>query len=471
MLTTYSTSVLPKQKPTISDSNQLASPVYSINDTINITCILAQSRPLAKISWLLNDSPLPEQARSVKNESNEEPNKSSLSINVQPQHLLSSPDARLRFKCLAKLALDFSSETQISLLGVRAGGLRRRAQFVSRELPVPLPLHEAIEWTGTENEPTELRPKWPNIEALRNSSQSIYRWPPSRHSGLARPNDSPESTEAALDPSKRRPSPSRVSVWRQMRSQSDYIEHILRLTRPNQIDPPTIEARIISSADPTSKGTLEERSSNIQMNEYELDDLVEFTCRPRLDPQTAMLSGPARIRWFLNNQPIAPLNSSYKVTSFEGDKFRIEWTRTGSEDELEQVAPPSDGAQKHVIEATGEPRLVIEFTKLLFQLKELNLKCQTWIEQPLIEYESQELVVQIASNQFIQVDKQPTVGRPGPQARHPHYYNSNRRASPRPAKARQAPSSGCAPTTEVDRPTLLVVLVAMFASFAMARLG
>lgn len=44
----------------------------------------------------------------------------------------------------------------------------------------------------------------------------------------------------------------------------------------------------------------------------------------------------------------------------------------------------------------GQPRqaetrrsdLLVEFTPSLFQLKELDLKCRTWIEQPLIEYET-----------------------------------------------------------------------------------
>lgn len=60
---------------------------------------------------------------------------------------------------------------------------------------------------------------------------------------------------------------------------------------------------------------------------------------------------------------------------------------------------------------TNEKSLAVELTPSLFQLKELNLKCRTIVEQPLIEYESQ-LIASVATSPFIQADHH-----------HQHNYN------------------------------------------------
>lgn len=53
--------------------------------------------------------------------------------------------------------------------------------------------------------------------------------------------------------------------------------------------------------------------------------------------------------------------------------------------------------------------LLIEFTPSLLQLKELNLKCKTIITQPLIEYESAQ-IVSLATSPFIQATQEQLSG-------------------------------------------------------------
>lgn len=51
----------------------------------------------------------------------------------------------------------------------------------------------------------------------------------------------------------------------------------------------------------------------------------------------------------------------------------------------------------------GERTLLIEFTPSLYQLKDLELKCKTVVEQIMIEFEGQKLIP-VQSSQFIQAD-------------------------------------------------------------------
>lgn len=50
-----------------------------------------------------------------------------------------------------------------------------------------------------------------------------------------------------------------------------------------------------------------------------------------------------------------------------------------------------------------EKTLRIEFSPSMFQLRELNLKCQTIVEQALIEYENQLIASVPSSSQYIEV--------------------------------------------------------------------
>lgn len=58
-----------------------------------------------------------------------------------------------------------------------------------------------------------------------------------------------------------------------------------------------------------------------------------------------------------------------------------------------------------------ESDLLIQFTSSLFQLKELNLKCKTIVEQQLIEFENELVVNVLISHQFVKQDSRYTKGK------------------------------------------------------------
>lgn len=80
--------------------------------------------------------------------------------------------------------------------------------------------------------------------------------------------------------------------------------------------------------------------------------------------------------------------------------------------------------------------LLVEFTPSLFQSKELNLKCKTLVEQPLIEYDSQ-LVASVALNPFIQVDPTVRLQRPPGVLTHSIRNNQNQQQQQQQQQGRQ----------------------------------
>lgn len=447
------------------DNGKLASPLYSINDAINLTCVQPSSRPAPKLSWLLNDAPLALGSSQTSETSGEQTVRSQLAFSVQPEHLLSSlvdsPRTRLRFTCLARLELDYSAEAQVSLAAGRAIGLRRSAPAsASAELPAALPLLDA--------------PSEPTAQLVNLTDPLIYRWPPSAlrlrdnrgHSARVEP-----STEKRLDPelaSRRPPSPASAGRIqpRQMdlRAQSDHIEHILRSTQPNQLDSPVIEARSVwrrpalwTSASPSPDDKAAEGA------EFEPDELVEFTCKPRIDAQTLARLPSSRIRWFLNRQELAATNGSLKVSLFDGHKFRL---TSALDPEQPQAVQESELAKDTQL---GRSRLLVQFTSSLLQLKELNLKCQTQLEQTLIEYASEPFLAQVHGGggagageptEYIQVMDKPASNR----TRARHYFSTNRRHNSAPARARQASSSAASSELGVSLLLLLLVLGRLLAA-------
>lgn len=98
--------------------------------------------------------------------------------------------------------------------------------------------------------------------------------------------------------------------------------------------------------------------------------------------------------------------------------------------------------------------LTMELTPSILQLRELNLKCQTRVEQPLIEFEHQ-VVLQVPPTQFIQSN--PRANRPY-QKNHIAKWNSNS-GYPSPGKNRVQPSSGCAGCHLIASSPVVVILV------------
>lgn len=251
-----------------------------------------------------------------------------------------------------------------------------------------------------------------------------------------------------IDPYRR--APSSASIGRvqiglmDIGAQSDHIERILRLTRPNQLETPKIEAwslwRPFGDLTDTEGSTGEAQHGG----QYDIDELVEFVCKARVDQRT-LDRVPTKTRWFLNNQEIPETNGSHKVSLFDGHKFRL-------------VAMPAvvDVERHHPVQrksavmdnSNAGGKLLVEFTSSLFQLKELNLKCQTQLEQTLIEYSSDYFVVQVrdgaatgylpgTGSQFIQVVDKPALNR----TKGSHYFTTSRRHNSTLARAKQVPSS------------------------------
>lgn len=308
---------------------------------------------------------------------------------------------------------------------------------------------------------------------------------------------------------------------RQLRSQAEHIEQLLKAFKPNELDAPLVDAKLIIQEQPTMEFTPEDmpntesppnlsgefdninqdptrtpeepdaeqtehyykqqqsnsnnnnnnpnQGANPNLRDYELNDLVKFTCRPRVartfigsasaststsPSQTAGGTLPAASKsiksiWSINNNDV--LDSSGQVNAFDSvtNKFyfvkdqydqsdqiktsdyqpvlELKSFKQNNDDGYFDVANNNNNNTSDLNNFTNNSRkslgpfgqakqaseqqigdgegksLLIEFTQSLFQAKELNLKCRTIVEQPLIEYEFQ-LTALVPTNQYIQVN-------------------------------------------------------------------
>lgn len=241
-------------------------------------------------------------------------------------------------------------------------------------------------------------------------------------------------------------------VWTsgQLRDQSRHIDQLLRRSGANQLEAPRIEARPVNSdegdgGDPETRDdalsegetTFENgellppapitASSSSSNNNYGLNELVNFTCyHQRGEPLAATPGDPDRpsvqLRWFLNELEV---NADF-INFFDGGKFYASpgpvpggYPKNSS---ARWSSGPQSASERPTQRArTGARSLLIEFTASLFQLKELNLKCKTIVEQQLNEFEESQ-ILHLATSPFIQA--QPHVA---PKlADQQHYGQSNR---------------------------------------------
>lgn len=110
----------------------------------------------------------------------------------------------------------------------------------------------------------------------------------------------------------------------------------------------------------------------------------------------------------------------------------------------------------------AEKALRIEFSPSMFQLRELNLKCQTVVEQALIEYENQLVASVPSASQYIEVI--PQRNKVSPSLRAAQRQNGRQSGYQRRERNNHAkPSSGAAP---MRWPSILVhwSLIAMTTS-------
>lgn len=199
-------------------------------------------------------------------------------------------------------------------------------------------------------------------------------------------------------------------------------------------------------------------SSSAQQKDYELNDIGQFRCSAQLGATQAASgsqestsstdfdvsaaikqSKQVRLQWFINGKDI----NGALVNAFDGTKFYY-----AQQPQSHFYAPlPPGGAHssphtqseakrrnnnnstnttdqvdldsQESIEATNTPQpsnvsqtainLMIEFSESLFQIKEqLNLRCRSVIEQPLIEFESQvqiSVANQVAGAQIVHLNE------------------------------------------------------------------
>lgn len=501
-------------------SNRPSSPLFNMNDLINLTCISGPSKPAATLVWLLNDAPILSSSKWLTlTQSKPNPldqlteSRLTLSFRLNPSHLLkanNSPSERaqqqqhhyhhyqtrnqvLKLRCLSKLSVEFSSETNIVVSG-GANLIKKRQQLqeqATSQLPAPSSLRATIQAEETRRgEPISAsgptlapdRPvyRWPRpLVGLQETSfgdPQMYRH---QHESSARFVDTwttasrfapAEQAEELEQPTTtRRPSSARsqLVVWtsRQLKAQSEHIDQLVRLSRPNELDTPLIEAKTLptsfegpdASSDDSdttndesgdlaprgdvnwdTNGTATEAPTSSKVAEqtmrqdYELNELVQFTCKSRMSPPERDSTRRIQLKWFINGKEV----SLGQVNAFDGSKFyysrdqfdRGQQTNRHSTYLMRHPNPSNERAftteasdilglnatllSNHELaktvnqSETNSSQLLVEFTPSLFQLKELNLKCQVLVEQPLIEFESLATIPVGSASKYIQVDQQ-----------------------------------------------------------------
>lgn len=192
-----------------------------------------------------------------------------------------------------------------------------------------------------------------SLQANRTGDPSeapLYRWP--RPPATRRNHNAPESFSDAWlkSPASEQPDlvtePSEFSarfsnirpsvrnqynvvVWtdRQLQAQAEHIDQMLRLSRPNQLELPLIEAQLIehSGEEPAAAATEAEADdltaeqnerawpTSVQDSEfknpsfdYELNDLVQFTCQSQIvDSDLRDSIKSVNSKWFINNKEVS----------------------------------------------------------------------------------------------------------------------------------------------------------------------
>lgn len=316
----------------------------------------------------------------------------------------------LRFRCLAMLSVEFDSETGISVSSGRttvnkknrSSQIAARLQIDNREMrSTPSPYMSRLTMSGEQEE--KLRALIPSHRILLGNKMGTnlsdleyfeYRWPQPIDSPHKMPSerknsftnawitspvttgttptlpsisgqDSEFQTEFStvnrLNNNNRasmRQSSSVASLvpisWtnKQIKLQSEFIDQMLQITHANELDTPTIEARLIrelpdSSSDadedsmsrtsptdsdissasmfddtftgePEARTTFNEASTGEALpsntpdsgdQNYELNDMVRFTCNPRIAlSDRNNVRKNFHLKWFVNNKEVSKQN-------------------------------------------------------------------------------------------------------------------------------------------------------------------
>lgn len=128
------------------------------------------------------------------------------------------------------------------------------------------------------------------------------------------------------------------------------------------------------------------------------------------------------------------------------------------------VPPDKMDLDSQIAEIAAEKTLLIEFSSSLFQIKELNLKCRTTVEQPLIEYENQLIVSVPSSSQYIEVIQQQK-HKINPSLRAVQHRQNGRSGYQQRNRLANKPSSGCSSAKMITMIGKLMTLITMTTIF------
>lgn len=275
--------VLPRQKVSIVDNTKQQSAPLNTNDLVNLTCVSAPSRPVARLRWLINDSPVHNSSKWLIYHGSSTPDRGqtnqqladvrlTLAFRFQPniaaqvttnQTKMSNNNFKpiqttaaatnkqlLEFKCIAEFALEFASETSIAVAGGKTTQLKRRHKDRQPTVPASAGQSLASLLMGQqldETTPDHLRPI--NSAFLQTTGATVQRLRVGADSPRPLSAGNQTAAAAAVAPvrhqlQQNQPQAGVVMLTsKQLRAKADQIEQLLRVAHPNELQRPLIEAR------------------------------------------------------------------------------------------------------------------------------------------------------------------------------------------------------------------------------------
>ena len=348
---------------------------------LDLTCVAWPSRPPAKLSWFVNNTPVsalltnststsaakwlqldekrvrvPQATAAASHELVEV--RLRLTFRLQP-HLLShltAPGGRttasnsqaaaargsqlssLKLRCVARYGVEFVSETSVALAGGKANIKSRRressaaaaamkelAASRTRPLPTASSLYSQPQVGAASDAADELSGR--QEEVGKQLAANSYRWPGGRLEF---------DEQKVRQSSGGRGAARQLFVWTraQLRAQAEHVEQLLRRSRPNELEPPQIEARalgfvgaaneeeadedealadggeasleggeesVASAQPPLGSHTDSADSRSLSIKDYELNEIVQFTCTPRVGAPDQENLRRTHLKWFIND--------------------------------------------------------------------------------------------------------------------------------------------------------------------------
>lgn len=391
--------VLPKQKLSIVDNSQFTgskqlelsqlksrqsiSNSYALSDFINLTCSSGFSKPAAKLTWFINDTPVINSTGLLTHHSEEMltlqqqkqqliGSKLSLSFRIGLEHLfnknmynaekdglqqqsyskfLYENNLRpLNLRCVSRLTVEFSSETEILVLNGKSSLKRSRnlieninkytSKSESKREKVSKQamnnISNRLEHNPTKNITSFEEYRWSRTSGGANSKQKSVVPTDSRlwasDMMANRDNDEESTAEPIYDEivMSNNQMGNNLIVWtnQQLRSQSDFINQKLLIAHSNELEPPKIRAStqlndILLDTDTVNSFVTPELENQTIKNEmrtpgyrnnellvrkdsYHPNDIVKFTCSPRYAlPDRVGVVKKVYSKWLINNKEVS----------------------------------------------------------------------------------------------------------------------------------------------------------------------